>query len=108
MDFVINAAKKVTDNRRRLWHLPARQGRLARTWHSHRHVQLVRRALFDEKWQPQFNGPEWKKTLTTYVDLMKEVGPPGASSNGFNENLVCSTPAMRHVDRRHGRGVLYH
>src|SRR5260370_36755798 len=43
---------------------------------------------FDEKWQPQFNTPEWKQTLTTYVSLMKEAGPPGASSNGFNENLA--------------------
>jgi sorbitol/mannitol transport system substrate-binding protein len=43
---------------------------------------------FDEKWQPQFDKPEWKKTLTTYVDLMKVAGPPGASSNGFNENLA--------------------
>ncbi len=43
---------------------------------------------FDEKWQPQFDTPEWKKTLSTYVDLMKEAGPPGASSNGFNENLA--------------------
>src|SRR5437763_13964452 len=44
--------------------------------------------LFGEKWQPQFDKPEWKKTLTTYVDLMKAAGPPGASSNGFNENLA--------------------
>jgi len=43
---------------------------------------------FDEKWQPQFDKPEWKKTLSTYVDLMKAAGPPGASSNGFNENLA--------------------
>jgi sorbitol/mannitol transport system substrate-binding protein len=43
---------------------------------------------FDEKWQPQFDKPEWKKTLTTYVDVMKAAGPPGASSNGFNENLA--------------------
>jgi sorbitol/mannitol transport system substrate-binding protein len=43
---------------------------------------------FDEKWEPQFNSPEWKDTLTTYVNLMKEAGPPGASSNGFNENLA--------------------
>src|SRR5258706_163155 len=45
-------------------------------------------AQFDEKWQPEFDMPEWKKTLTTYVDLMKVAGPPGASSNGFNENLA--------------------
>ncbi|SFI68627.1 sorbitol-binding protein /mannitol-binding protein [Phyllobacterium sp. CL33Tsu] len=43
---------------------------------------------FDEKWQPQFDQPEWKKALTFYVGLMKEAGPPGASSNGFNENLA--------------------
>ncbi len=42
---------------------------------------------FDEKWQPQFNSPEWKATLDYYVPLMKADGPPGASSNGFNENL---------------------
>ncbi|MEK1851728.1 MAG: sugar ABC transporter substrate-binding protein [Phyllobacterium sp.] len=43
---------------------------------------------FDEKWHPQFDQPEWKKALKFYVDLMKEAGPPGASSNGFNENLA--------------------
>ena len=43
---------------------------------------------FDEHWKPQFNGPEWKQTLATYLDLMKNYGPPGASSNGFNENLA--------------------
>jgi sorbitol/mannitol transport system substrate-binding protein len=43
---------------------------------------------FDEKWEPQFNSPEWKKTLDFYVNMMKADGPPGASSNGFNENLA--------------------
>ncbi len=43
---------------------------------------------FDEKWQPQFDQPEWKNTLQFYVDLMKDAGPAGASSNGFNENLT--------------------
>ena len=43
---------------------------------------------FDEQWQAQFNGPEWKSALTFYVDNMKKSGPPGASSNGFNENLA--------------------
>jgi len=43
---------------------------------------------FDEKWKPEFDGPEWKRTLTYYVDLMKAAGPPGASTNGFNENLA--------------------
>jgi len=43
---------------------------------------------FDEKWNAQFNSPEWKATLDYYVPLMKADGPPGASSNGFNENLA--------------------
>ncbi|MGO8833468.1 MAG: ABC transporter substrate-binding protein [Roseiarcus sp.] len=43
---------------------------------------------FDEKWNPQFNSPEWKATLNYYVPLMKADGPPGAASNGFNENLA--------------------
>ena len=43
---------------------------------------------FDENWKPQFDQPEWKNTLEFYVDLMKDAGPPGASSNGFNENLA--------------------
>ena len=43
---------------------------------------------FDMKWQPQFNGDAWKKTINFYVDMMKADGPPGASNNGFNENLA--------------------
>ena len=43
---------------------------------------------FDMDWNPQFNTEEWKTTLTTYLDLMNSYGPPGASSNGFNENLA--------------------
>ncbi len=43
---------------------------------------------FDETWKPQFDQPEWKNTLDFYVKLMKDAGPPGASSNGFNENLA--------------------
>ncbi|MEM7694047.1 MAG: sugar ABC transporter substrate-binding protein [Pseudomonadota bacterium] len=42
---------------------------------------------FDEDWTPQFDQPEWKATLDFYMDLMTNYGPPGASTNGFNENL---------------------
>ena len=42
---------------------------------------------FDESWNPQFDGAAWKATLTDYLALMNEYGPPGASNNGFNENL---------------------
>lgn len=43
---------------------------------------------FDEEWNPQFDSPEWKETLTFYINMLNESGPPGASSNGFNENLA--------------------
>ncbi|MBO1255670.1 sugar ABC transporter substrate-binding protein [Alteromonas sp. 5E99-2] len=43
---------------------------------------------FDENWKPQFDSKEWNETLNYYVDLMEESGPPGASANGFNENLA--------------------
>jgi len=43
---------------------------------------------FDEKWNAQFDQPEWKNTLQFYVDMMKADGPDGASNNGFNENLA--------------------
>jgi polyol transport system substrate-binding protein len=41
---------------------------------------------FDEKWKPQLNSPAWKSAIRWYVDVMKKYGPPGASSNGHNEN----------------------
>ncbi|MBA3912046.1 MAG: sugar ABC transporter substrate-binding protein, partial [Rhodobacter sp.] len=43
---------------------------------------------FDENWVPQFDQPEWKATLDFYLNLMTNYGPPGASNNGFNENLT--------------------
>ncbi|KEP71007.1 sugar ABC transporter substrate-binding protein [Thioclava sp. BHET1] len=43
---------------------------------------------FNMDWKPQFDTAPWKETLTTYLDLMNNYGPPGASSNGFNENLA--------------------
>ncbi|MFN7225051.1 MAG: ABC transporter substrate-binding protein [Paracoccaceae bacterium] len=42
---------------------------------------------FDENWKPQFDGEAWKATLTDYLAMMNEYGPPGAANNGFNENL---------------------
>lgn len=43
---------------------------------------------FDMDWQPQINTPPWKEAIGFYVDLLQKYGPPGASSNGFNENLA--------------------
>jgi len=43
---------------------------------------------FDENWKPQFDSQEWKDTLNTYLKIMKDAGPDGASGNGFSENLA--------------------
>ena len=43
---------------------------------------------FDENWKPEFTGEEWNNAVSFYVDLLGNYGPPGASSNGFNENLA--------------------
>jgi len=43
---------------------------------------------FDMDWNPQFDSEEWANTLNFYVDLLNDAGPPGASANGFNENLA--------------------
>ena len=43
---------------------------------------------FDMDWKPQFDSEGWKAALTDYLDMMTNHGPPGASNNGFNENLA--------------------
>ena len=43
---------------------------------------------FDEDWEPQADSPEWLEAVTFYDDLMTDAGPPGAATNGFNENLA--------------------
>ncbi|MCS2608837.1 ABC transporter substrate-binding protein [Halomonas dongshanensis] len=43
---------------------------------------------FDMEWQPEINSAAWQQAITFYVDLLGNYGPPGASANGFNENLA--------------------
>ena len=43
---------------------------------------------FDENWQPQLDSEAWAKTISDYLMMLKEYGPPGAASHGFNENLA--------------------
>jgi sorbitol/mannitol transport system substrate-binding protein len=64
---------------------------------------------FDMNWKPTIDTPEWKKAITFYVDLLKNYGPPGASSNGFNENLTlfASGKAAMWIDATSGGGPLY-
>ncbi len=43
---------------------------------------------FDMSWKPQLESKPWKDAVTFYVDMMKKYGPPGSSSNSFNEILA--------------------
>ena len=43
---------------------------------------------FDMQWKPRIDTPEWNRAVTYYSDLLRKYGPPGATSNGFNENLA--------------------
>jgi ABC-type glycerol-3-phosphate transport system substrate-binding protein len=42
----------------------------------------------DDKWKAQLDTKPWHDAVTFYVNLLRSDGPPGASSNGFNENLA--------------------
>ena len=42
----------------------------------------------NEDWESQASSPEWLEAVTFYNDLLTEAGPPGAATNGFNENLA--------------------
>lgn len=43
---------------------------------------------FDMNWRPQLDSPEWNEAVTFYVNLLNNYGPPGSSSNSFNEILA--------------------
>lgn len=43
---------------------------------------------FNQDWRPQLDSPEWHAAVSFYVNLLQKYGPPGSSSNGFNESLT--------------------
>ena len=43
---------------------------------------------FNMQWKPEIDTPEWRRAITFYDNILKANGPPGATSNGFNENLA--------------------
>ncbi|SCB29686.1 ABC transporter substrate-binding protein [Rhizobium hainanense] len=64
---------------------------------------------FDMDWKPQINSQPWKKAITDYVDLMKKDGPPGVTSNGFNENqaLFSTGHCAMWIDATSAAGRVY-
>ncbi len=43
---------------------------------------------FNLAWKPQLDSREWHDAVAFYVSLLQRYGPPGSSSNGFNESLT--------------------
>jgi ABC-type glycerol-3-phosphate transport system substrate-binding protein len=64
---------------------------------------------FDGNWQPQLTARPWHEALGFYVATLREDGPPGASSNGYNENraLFASGHCAMWIDATSAAGSLY-
>ena len=64
---------------------------------------------FNMSWKPTINTPQWKKAITYYDGILKADGPPGQSSNGFNENLALFTSGHcgMWIDATSAAGTLY-
>jgi ABC-type glycerol-3-phosphate transport system substrate-binding protein len=64
---------------------------------------------FNMSWQAQLESQPWHDALTFYVHLLRDYGPPGASSNGFNENqaLFATGHCAIWIDATSGAGLIY-
>ncbi len=64
---------------------------------------------FDTKWNTTIDTPEWKAALGYYTGILNADGPPGASSNGFNENLTlfASGHCGMWIDATSAAGTVY-
>lgn len=40
----------------------------------------------DLEWKPQLTSPEWTQAVSLYVSLLRDFGPPGSVSDGYNED----------------------
>ena len=94
-DFIVDAAKKLTDKPAGVYGICLR-GKAG--WGENMaFITAMANSFgarwFDEKWNPQFDSPEWKETLDTYLKVMKDAGPPGACRTASTRTSPCSTPA---------------
>ena len=64
---------------------------------------------FDEKWVPQLDTKPWHDAATFYVNMLTKYGPPGATSNGFNENqaLFATGHCAMWIDATSGAGFIF-
>ena len=103
-DFIIDAAKKRPTIRRRVRHLPARQGRLGRE-HGlhHRHGEFVRRPLVRREVDPPIRQPRMEGDPRYLSQGDEGVGPARRGIERLQrEPGAVQLRQMRHVDRCHG------
>jgi sorbitol/mannitol transport system substrate-binding protein len=64
---------------------------------------------FDPQWHAAITTPEWHRAVGMYDQLLRTSGPPGATSNGFNENLVlfASGRCAMWIDATVAAGMLF-
>lgn len=64
---------------------------------------------FDMDWQPQLTSEPWVDAINYYVELMNNYGPPGASTNGHNENraLFAAGNCATWVDATSAAGYIF-
>ncbi|MBW4024977.1 MAG: sugar ABC transporter substrate-binding protein [Proteobacteria bacterium] len=64
---------------------------------------------FNMKWQAQLDSQPWHDAVNFYIHLLRDYGPPGASSNGFNENqaLFATGHCAMWIDATSGAGLIY-
>ncbi|WP_366658244.1 sugar ABC transporter substrate-binding protein [Fodinicurvata sp. EGI_FJ10296] len=64
---------------------------------------------FDMDWEPQLDSAEWSDAINFYVDLLGNYGPPGAASNGHNENraLFASGNCAMWIDATSAAGYIF-
>jgi ABC-type glycerol-3-phosphate transport system substrate-binding protein len=64
---------------------------------------------FDKSWKAQLDTKPWHDALAFYIHLLRDYGPPGASSNGFNENqaLFSTGHCAMWIDATSGAGLIY-
>ncbi|MCB2054175.1 MAG: sugar ABC transporter substrate-binding protein [Geminicoccaceae bacterium] len=72
-------------------------------------VNVYGGAWFDMEWNPLLTSEPWKEAVTEYVHLLNDYGPPGAASNGHNENraLFASGNCAMWVDATSAAGFIF-
>ena len=103
------AATAARPRARRLRHLPARRAGLGPERGVPQHPDAhLRRALDGHELAAAAHQPAWIDAMRFYVDLLRNYGPPGSVTDGYNEDpRAVRQRKLRHVGGLHRRGGLH-